>query len=82
MNISLNLNSVGFYQITKLAIVPCTLVAQERRAPPVLWAARPNTGPPAQTLGRPPEHLCAPFSAHPTDPTAPPTRSPARPAGV
>uniref|UniRef100_A0A7S0QAW9 Sugar phosphate transporter domain-containing protein n=1 Tax=Coccolithus braarudii TaxID=221442 RepID=A0A7S0QAW9_9EUKA len=28
MNISLNLNSVGFYQITKLAIVPCTLVAQ------------------------------------------------------
>ena len=28
MNISLQLNSVGFYQITKLAIVPCTLVAQ------------------------------------------------------
>ena len=28
MNISLNLNSVGFYQITKLAIVPCTLVMQ------------------------------------------------------
>lgn len=28
MNISLNLNSVGFYQITKLAIVPCTLIVQ------------------------------------------------------
>jgi len=28
MNISLHLNSVGFYQITKLAIVPCTLLAQ------------------------------------------------------
>eukprot|EP00967_Tisochrysis_lutea_P077422 scaffold105137_cov37-Tisochrysis_lutea.AAC.1 len=28
MNISLHLNSVGFYQITKLAIVPCTLAAQ------------------------------------------------------
>jgi hypothetical protein len=30
MNISLHLNSVGFYQITKLAVVPCTLVAQVR----------------------------------------------------
>jgi len=28
MNISLHLNSVGFYQITKLAIVPATLCAQ------------------------------------------------------
>jgi solute carrier family 35 protein E3 len=28
MNISLHLNSVGFYQITKLAIVPATLAAQ------------------------------------------------------
>jgi len=28
MNISLHLNSVGFYQITKLAIVPCTLAMQ------------------------------------------------------
>lgn len=30
MNISLHLNSVGFYQITKLAVVPCTLFAQVR----------------------------------------------------
>ena len=28
MNVSLNLNSVGFYQISKLSIVPCTLVVQ------------------------------------------------------
>ena len=28
MNVSLNTNSVGFYQLTKLAIVPCTLCVQ------------------------------------------------------
>ena len=28
MNVSLNTNSVGFYQLTKLAIIPCTLGAQ------------------------------------------------------